>query len=335
MGLPQCFGEYWDATGESQCVGCGAKDDCLAKFATGVLVRYQQELGDEATPENLAARSKISVDGVLLALNFQKNIGLGKPAVNPPLQPPTQPKMTEPKTIEPPTKPQSASGKEVPPPISSAPAQESGTEEAVTAKKSPAKKAAMKKTAAKPKPGKKKPAKKAEPKKKVATKAAPKKKKEQVSDPTKAGAAKSATAPAKPKREKSVKPVSEQAGPKRIWNTEHDLNRWKRERKRSKDIAALKPGQTLTREWPTGSGEIHKVKVGKGKYTYLGKQYPTLYMVVKVITGTKDCLKQKKADGKRPEGQRQLTDWSAAKFFRLGRYAPKKAAVKKVSRKKK
>jgi hypothetical protein len=75
----------------------------------------------------------------------------------------------------------------------------------------------------------------------------------------------------------------------------------------------------LKRLW---QGEIHEVIVGQGYYKYKGEQYPTLYSVVVEIAGARDCPKQldrrgRYPEGKRPEGTRKLTSWSAPRFFKL------------------
>ena len=59
--------------------------------------------------------------------------------------------------------------------------------------------------------------------------------------------------------------------------------------------------------------------VRKHHYRYKGRQYPTLYSVVKAIMGTKPHQKQVRSDGSRPRGTREMTTWSAVKFFGLAK----------------
>jgi hypothetical protein len=102
----------------------------------------------------------------------------------------------------------------------------------------------------------------------------------------------------------------------RQWGRSAAMNRsrWQRERERSSLIAQLKPGMKLKRLWEGKTLEVVCVRDG---YRYQGDIYPTLYSVVMAIVGTVPRKKQKKADGTIPGGTRNLTNWSAPKFFRL------------------
>lgn len=173
---------------------------------------------------------------------------------------------------------------------------------------------ATKKPGAKEKPTKKAPAKKAAPKKKKA----PPKNKGTTSNFREAGAASRVAAPAKRRTAKRATRAKAPVG-SRTWSPEHNLDRFKRERKRSPLIRRLKPGYVLNREFPMGSGVNHRVVVNKDHYKYRGKKHPTLYSVVKEIMGTKPHKKQLRSDGTRPRGTREMIPWSAAKFFGLAK----------------
>jgi outer membrane biosynthesis protein TonB len=214
-------------------------------------------------------------------------------------------------------------------------------EEAVMAtkkkKKVPAKKK-TKKTAAK----KKAPAKKAK-----AAAAAPSKKKKkapakkpaktpppvtsEVKDPPKAESAKRATGSAKKKapvktakRAKAPVDPSKRGAGKRTkdgrvddpWGRHTWEKRYNRERK-NKFIKQLRPGMKPTREY---KGTKYQVTVLNKYYKFNGKMYPTLYSIVKEITGTREAPRQLDHKGKRPKGSRQLCNWSAPKFFALKVY---------------
>lgn len=121
-----------------------------------------------------------------------------------------------------------------------------------------------------------------------------------------AKSAKSATAPAASKKLKCLEPDP--------WGKHTWMQRWTRERDRSPLVKKLKDGMVLKREY---QGQTHQVKVLKRYYRYQGQEHPTLYSIVKLITGTQQAPRQKTKDGKRPEGHRQLCNWSAPKFFNL------------------
>jgi len=99
------------------------------------------------------------------------------------------------------------------------------------------------------------------------------------------------------------------------WGKHTFQARWLRERERSPAIAKLTPGHNIVREY---KGAKHTVKVLQGRYVYEGREYPTLYEVTKVITGTRPAQKQRRTAGdesSRPDGKRQLCNWSATRFF--------------------
>lgn len=100
----------------------------------------------------------------------------------------------------------------------------------------------------------------------------------------------------------------------KTWDPKHDAVRWERERKRSKLIAKLAPNTLLRRRY---KGEVYEVRVLASGYLYQDRKYPTLYAVVKEITGTIQCPRMKGKDGTRKPGTRSLSNWSAARFFKL------------------
>jgi hypothetical protein len=62
-----------------------------------------------------------------------------------------------------------------------------------------------------------------------------------------------------------------------------------------------------------------EVIVRMGYYQFKGKIWPTLYSIVEEIAGVKAYPKQLRADGTRLKGTRKMSNWSAARFFKLYR----------------
>lgn len=382
MPLPECYGVFWEAIASNPACNeqCGAKNDCLVKFATETLVKYQRELGEQATIHHLAELTGVAPEAILLAIDFQKNKGLQKaeaeteeaPAEEAPAEVPTPEAAPEPQdetievTEDAPLGPPPVADQEVPvpPPVgepgavttppevpapesvpeppaqAEAPAEEEQEEPVAKSKPKknpPAKKkaaprtkgAATKKKAApatktakaKPKSTKKPPA-KATPKKAPprTKKKPPKKSQETDANFRKAGTASRAAVPAKAAKAGSASPAGAPEESKE-WHRKFDQARFERERKRSPLIRQLPVGYVLVRRWPyeNGKGPKHRVVVKKDHYTYCSRKYPTLYSVMKAITGTKSHKKQYRHDGTRPRGTRELTTWSAAKFFGLAK----------------
>ena len=76
--MRSCFGKYWEGANDSTCkegAGCERLTACLISFAKGKLLETQQLLGPKATPKDLGDHIGVSPEAVLLAINFQKNIG--------------------------------------------------------------------------------------------------------------------------------------------------------------------------------------------------------------------------------------------------------------------
>ena len=326
MALPACFGVYWEAIpSNKQCSEqCGAKKECLHRFATVTLAKYQAELGDQATPARLAEESGVVLEAVQVALDYQqaqvaKSSG---DAVVVPEEAPGPPSLGDQSVpVPPPVADEDAS---VPAP----PAVTEGEEEPAmpkTRKKAPPK--TKKKSASRKKATKKSPSKdsgKATKQTKPRTKKKPPKPEAEASaNFPEAGAASPAAAPAqRPMGTSATRAKALDAdNSRRAWHPKFDRDRFQRERKRSPLIRQLPEGYVLERRWPwdKGQGPIHRVVVCKDHYRYKGERYPTLYMVVKAITGTLDYKKQFRHDGTRPKGKRQLTTWSAARFFGLAK----------------
>jgi hypothetical protein len=138
-------------------------------------------------------------------------------------------------------------------------------------------------------------------------------------------AAKSATKVAAPAK-KAPAPVKK-AAPTKV-PAEDFASRWEKERTRSPQVGALKPGHVFEREY---KDKTHKVTYQNGFVEYLGKKFPSLAAVMTEIVEIKTF---KRADGKK----RTMSDWSVPRFFQLGakKAAPKKkaeATPKKKARK--
>jgi hypothetical protein len=107
------------------------------------------------------------------------------------------------------------------------------------------------------------------------------------------------------------------------WRPQYDEIRWRRERERTPAIAALTPGMVLITQY---KGKEYRCKVMKRGYVFRGQLHPTLYSVTKMAVGTREAPRQRHGKNKkRPEGIRNLVPYSAAKFWHLGQYEPKRA----------
>lgn len=79
---------------------------------------------------------------------------------------------------------------------------------------------------------------------------------------------------------------------------DRSVKRFHGERQRNPLIQRLPVGFVLKRKYPAKNGRVHSVAVDLNNYIYKGAEYPTLYMVMKAITGGK-------------------LSWSADRFFNL------------------
>jgi len=75
---PKCYGVIWNGTQESPCrvYSCGLFDECQYEFSKGTLLSAQQQLGPKASLEQLAVFLNVPAESILLAMNFQQNIGV-------------------------------------------------------------------------------------------------------------------------------------------------------------------------------------------------------------------------------------------------------------------
>jgi len=128
--------------------------------------------------------------------------------------------------------------------------------------------------------------------------------------------AKSAKGGASPRRARAKSARVRAAGSRDPWGKHTWVARHLRERQRSLLIGKLVPGMVVHVD---RGGVHHQLKVERGNYLYKGQDYPTLFMVTQVAAGTVERPSQRKANGKRPPGSRQLCNWSAAKFWNLAR----------------
>lgn len=224
--MQSCFGKYWEGKNDGPCKegkGCSYFHDCLAIFARDALLKAQQSLGPSASPSDIGNSIGVSPESVLLAVNFQKNVGI-VPVYSEKIEPVVT-------TVE-----------------------------------------------------------KVKPKKAKRTK-------------------------------KKRAPLSKPRG------SQFDQIRWERERKRYPVIAMLTPGMKLERKY---KGVVTETIVRKGYYSCNGIAYPTLYAAMVSITGTKSYKKQKRPDGTRPKGTREMTTMSAVRFYKLKeRFGITKRAKKK------
>jgi hypothetical protein len=381
MPRSKCFGIFWEAveTCKDCFETCDESDQCKHVFATETLVRYQEKLGADVTPQKLSDETGVGVEAILIALAYQSE-ALQKAESPPKLLAPTPvpeilheaervPAPLASAMPPPPTAPQAGDmDVPAPPPIDGSvsvshapPAVLSEAEHAaieqralaavtgepveqeetvVPPKQPPRKKVAPRKKGAAPKktaalatktaPPKGKGSKKAPPKAapKQAPprkKAAPPKKKAVTANPPKArvASASRAKALASHRRATHATRAKAPAGSK-MWDPKHDLDRWKAEHKRSPLIRMLPEGYVINRRypWERNTGPMHRVRVGKQCYHYNGKTFPTLYAVMKEITGVQEYKKQMRIpddESSRPEGKKATTIWSAAKFFGLAK----------------
>jgi hypothetical protein len=296
--------------------GCGVLDDCLQRFASGVLVDFQRQLGEQATIGQLAQATAVKPEAIAKALDFQKMAGIfpfPKAAPAPVVLPPSEvavavEALPEAEPVVPFVESRFAEVVQLP-----------GTAPAVEALQEVAEMSSRKKVKGKAKAAPKGKMPRGSTKKQEAAPSV-------TSRPTLAGPVKSARAPAKGRRA-CARPAAAQGGSKKVtrrrpdrpvrqWSRSPsmDRSRWQRERDRSQLIAQLRPGMKLRRLW---AGQTLEVICVKGGYKFQDETYPTLYSVVMAIVGTVPRKKQRRADGEIPVGTRNLTNWSAPKFFRL------------------
>lgn len=344
----QCHGLFWDFPKAVECKQCSGQHSCFQKFTKSTFPEMVEVLGPTATLEQLAKALDVSQEAVLVAKNEQVKTALPAPPVEPVPDPeqavfdyageslemteiPDEPESLE-KAEEAAPELDLADANELvdeleaeselePPP----PAETEMPKKKMASKKAPTgkKKAPTKKTkvVSKKAASKKAPTGK---KKKVAAKKPPTAAPSEVPDPPSAESVKTASDSVKSKAHASnAVRAKGQAGPAKgrrngglvddPWGKHTWVRRWRQERKHPL-IKKLRPGMKLKREY---QGVIHEVTVLKKFYRYQQQDFPTLYMVVKEITGTKPAPRQLTMDGRRPSGTRDLCQWSAPRFFAL------------------
>lgn len=80
---PECFGNMWEAIGDSPCITCAVKNECLQKFAQEKLEVLRKQMGSAATPEALANATGVKVEAILIAL-ASSAVGARQPVQAPP-----------------------------------------------------------------------------------------------------------------------------------------------------------------------------------------------------------------------------------------------------------
>ncbi len=344
---PQCHGILWEAVGQSSCVQCSAKDTCLVKFKETTFKNAQLELGPKATPEQLAEKIEVSLEAVLYVLTTgpvkeaKKKTTL-KVVENLPEEAPVAKKTTAKEVAQkitdavlapPPPVPMQAAT--TPPPPSAVGGddmefdEDAGEEETPAAPPAPVEVKEEQDVKTKPT----KAAKEKAPPKAAKPAKAPKGKVEVKAEapvpPQQAGTpASPAAAPAKKARAVRARPAKGPAVDRRVldpWGKHTFQNRFQRDM----DRLGLSPGQVLK---TTHKKAEYQCKVASGHYLYDGRQFPTLYAVTKEVVGTESRDKQL-VEGKRPEGTREICNYSAGKFWGLTKpkASPRPAKSKQTS----
>jgi len=290
---PECFDDMmWDDSpnGAEACHDCAFSPVCLERTAKIALPAVQARLGAGATLEALAEQLAITPASVLMLMAQAKGEALEPKRKKKPSEVPLAPAAQEvppaPKALEPePAKPVEVVAEVQP-------------EQPVPEK--PKKTKAAKPAKAKLKAKKEKPAKVAE--------------EPQSSLPQVAPSVKCAKGGALPKKANAKTAKARAESSPEPWREHTFVDRFKRERQRSRLISRLVVGTVLTVE---RNGQKHVCQVIQNGYTYRGKTFPTLYSVTVEAAGTQERPRQLKADGSRPEGQRAICNWSAPKFWAL------------------
>lgn len=283
---PECFGIMWNGLGpegSDDCKsGCDFAPVCLELTAKQALGAAQIRLGEGHSLESLAEEMVIPESTVLALMAYSK--GGANPLATRPVKkapPPPDPQPEEVKT---------------PPNLDTPEVAVLDTKKAEGGGCPPREKqmAARKKKAKAPV---EQPEKKAQ-------------------GPQKAQSAKRAKAGAKVKAVASAKPAKARGAStptQKHWGEKTFEDRHERERKRSALIRLLKPGMVLK---TTYKKRVCEVTVINGGYKVQGQVVPTLYMATLPFVGTEQRPRQAQ-EGKRPPGTRYVSDYSAAKFWRL------------------
>ncbi len=336
----KCYGILWEGVEGRPCMDCAyVRGGCLQVFVTKRLPILREQIKGNPSLEQLSIAAgapqaqgrPLKQEALLVALSIEQKLQKGEAAFTEPQQEADLDAWAtdESKPLEldpPPVQAQDEQQKSDTIGEQEAPQQTQSKEAPVSTKR----KAPQRKKAAAPKaPAKKKKAgaKKAAAKKK---KKAPAKKKV-VENPPKAGPAQRAKAPAKlpPKGKKKPKTVQPAKAQQLDSQDSHQrpstqkekaswLRRWEEERLKHPEFAKAVPQSILQREF---KGQLYRVQVHKGSYHLAGTEIwvPTLGMMTTILTGTTTYQRQVKVPGKdktRPKGTRQLSNWSAKRFWK-------------------
>ncbi len=335
---PACYGLLWEGVEGAPCMDCAyVRGGCLQTFVTKRLPILREQLGPNPSLEQLSQAAGVPQnrplrpEAILVALDLENKLLKGEVTQTKPgsvgdawdegdtSEPPEQ----DPPPVQAQTDQQQSdqSGEPAGPP-----AEPKTKEKSVAAKK---KAPQRKKTAAPAKEPVKKKASSKKATKKAAKKKASKKvvAKKKVKNPPKAGPVQRAKVPAKKKLPaKSAPPAKAQRSgsqdnhlqPSTQAEKKGWMRRWDQERVKHPTFAKATPGSTLIRQF---KGTEYRVKVYRGSYHLLSTEIwaPTLGMMTTIITGTQTHKKQAKVTGKtktRPKGTRQLSNWSAIRFWK-------------------
>lgn len=262
---PGCLGIMWDGTPESVCLTCSREQECKLKFATETLLAAQTKLGAGATLKALVEETGVCEAALKLAMEFAAE--KGKVIAPVPEQVPESAPVAPPEPLPPPPTIEAPKTIDVPPPSS-----EAVPEVAPPAADEPA-----------PEPKKKGKAKKGKAKAKKAEKAEA----AVPENPPKAGSAKSATGPVKGKgkpRARRAKARASHSGDHK-WGKDTWAERFKRERDKNPEYAALTPGVKFHRLL---KDKDFLIEARSGYYLLDGNKYPTLAAVTAAATSVGD-----------------------------------------------
>lgn len=310
---PECFGELWDAVGPQGSDMCKHECDfspvCMELMAKQTLPAAQIRLGAGHSLEALAPDLNVCADTIMALTNYLKGgahplqHGAKKKAPPPAVEPAMLEKDSEDEDELDPSDETIEDEGDV---LEEEDLDTSSEDSEVTAPEEEVKAVNKKKKA----PAQTKSKAKKEAKAKVKAKVG-------GPVPQKAPSVKRAKAGVSAKEQAKVAlpakaqveciPTDEDANNK-SWGEHTFRARWERERERSKLIAQLQPGMVLR---VTHKKQECETKVLKEGYLVKGVKVPTLYMTVLPYTGT---VARPKQDG---TGERQVGNYSAAKFWRL------------------
>lgn len=302
--MPGCYGLRWDGDRVDDCRGCGVKDSCLHRFATEYLPEMRKRLGSVSTVAAAANRLKVLPESLFAAIKYANKLKSSRAqtttrstadisqAFDAGVEDETRQVTEEPIVTmdqSPHAQTDTFPGEQV---ESSSPSVEGSPSPSPAGNlldleiEGTAKKKAPKKGV-------------------VSKKRAPKKKAQVTDRPPRAGSAqlKRASDPVTTTQPTTdcVTTATAPASQTRKWGD--GPSRYRRERTRNPAIASLAKGSMLVREY---KGTLYHTEVLRDRYRLveLGTEHPTLYDIMKTITG----LHLRKG--------RMLANWSVPKFWR-------------------